>query len=89
MIGVPNAFSPNGDGNNDIIYVEGIGIDALNFKIYNRWGELVFESNDQQIGWDGTYKGIEQEMEVYTYTVDALFYNKESVVLKGNITLLR
>ena len=89
LIGVPNAFSPNEDGVNDIIYVEGEGIEKLNFKIYNRWGILVFESDDQSIGWDGTYNGAKQELEVYTYIVDALFLNEKSVVLKGNITLMR
>ena len=89
LIGVPNAFSPNQDGVNDIIYVEGIGIESLLFKIYNRWGELVFESNNQSIGWDGTYKDVLQEMEVYTYTVNAVFINGEQAVLKGNITLMR
>lgn len=89
LIGVPNAFSPNGDGINDIIYVEGEGIKSMNFKIYNRWGILVFESNDQSIGWDGTYNGTLQELEVYTYLLDALFINDEKAVLKGNITLMR
>jgi gliding motility-associated-like protein len=89
LIGVPNAFSPNNDGINDRIFVEGDGIVALNFKIYNRWGEVVFETNDQSIGWDGTYKGVPQEMEVYTYIVDALFLDGENIKLTGNITLLR
>jgi gliding motility-associated-like protein len=89
LIGVPNAFSPNGDGLNDMIFVEGEGIVNLNFKIYNRWGEVVFETTDQNIGWDGVYKGVLQEMEVYTYLVDATFIDGENVKLKGNITLLR
>lgn len=89
LLGVPNAFSPNQDGNNDIIYVEGIGITNLVFRIYNRWGELVFESFDQSVGWDGTFRGVEQEMEVYTYVVDAIFIDGSSSILKGNITLLR
>lgn len=89
LIGVPNAFSPNGDGFNDIIFVEGEGIVLLNFKIYNRWGEIVFETNDQSVGWNGVYKGVLQEMEVYTYFVDATFVDGENVKLKGNITLLR
>jgi gliding motility-associated-like protein len=89
LIGVPNAFSPNGDNTNDIIYVEGVGIINLSFQIYNRWGELVFESFDQSIGWEGTYKGVLQEMEVYTYVVKARFLDNSSQTLKGNITLLR
>ena len=89
LIGVPNAFSPNEDEINDVIYVEGIGIASLNFTIFNRWGEKVFESDNQNIGWNGNYKGIKQEMEVYTYIVNAIFINEKSVRLKGNITLLR
>ena len=89
LIGVPNAFSPNGDGVNDVVYVEGKGITELLFRIYNRWGEKVFESHDQRIGWDGTYKGVLQEVDVYTYTVEATFVNRQTKMLKGNITLLR
>jgi gliding motility-associated-like protein len=90
ILDVANAFSPNGDGQNDIIYVKGYGITELEFRIYNRWGELVFESDDINFGWDGTYKGTNQEMEVYVYTLKAKFKNgTESGLRKGNITLLR
>jgi len=89
LVGVPNAFSPNGDGINDVVKVEGRGIVDLTFRIYNRWGEKVFETHDKNIGWDGIYKGQLQEMEVYTYAVEATLINGETVPLKGNITLLR
>ena len=89
LIGVPNAFSPNGDGINDVVKVEGRGIVELEFRIYNRWGEKVFETRDKNIGWDGIYKGVLQEMEVYTYAVEATLINGQHVPLKGNITLLR
>jgi len=89
LVGVPNAFSPNGDGVNDVVKVEGRGIVSLVFRIYNRWGEKVFETNDKNIGWDGIYKGSLQEMEVYTYAVEATLINGKTVPLKGNITLLR
>lgn len=89
LIGVPNAFSPNGDGINDVVKVEGRGIVELVFRIYNRWGEKVFETTDKNIGWDGIYKGTLQEMEVYTYAVEATLINGQHVPLKGNITLLR
>jgi gliding motility-associated-like protein len=89
LIGVPNAFSPNGDGINDVVKIEGKGIVELKFRIYNRWGELVFETDNPNVGWDGTYKGVPQEMEAYTYTVDAVLVNQQRVPLKGNITLLR
>lgn len=89
IIGVPNAFSPNGDGINDIVRVEGLGIVELEFLIFNRWGEKVFQSNNQKIGWDGIYKGALQEMDVYAYTVSATFLDGTKKKLKGNITLLR
>lgn len=89
LVGVPNAFSPNGDGINDVVKVEGRGIVDLVFRIYNRWGEKVFETHDKNIGWDGIYKGVLQEMEVYTYAVEATLVNGETIPLKGNITLLR
>lgn len=89
LIGVPNAFTPNGDGINDFVRVEGKGIIELEFRIFNRWGLEVYYGTDPKKGWDGTFKGVPQEMEVYTYLVIARFINKEPVQLKGNITLLR
>jgi gliding motility-associated-like protein len=88
-IGVPNAFSPNGDGVNDVVKIEGKGIIELTFRIFNRWGEMVFETRDKNIGWDGIYKGVLQEIETYTYTADAVLVNGDKKLLRGNITLLR
>jgi gliding motility-associated-like protein len=90
VVDVPNAFSPNNDGSNDVLYVRGYGVTEMEFKIFNRWGELVFESNSLDVGWDGTYKDKGQEMEVYIYTLWARFLDgSETGVRKGNITLLR
>ena len=89
LIDVPNAFTPNNDGVNDIIKVEGLGITQLSFRIYNRWGELVYEGFDQEEGWNGIYKGVLQEMEVYTYVVSAVLLDGSTPVLKGNISLIR
>lgn len=89
LIGVPNAFSPNGDGVNDVVKVEGKGIVTLLFRIFNRWGELVYEGRNQNEGWDGFYKGTLQEMDSYSYTVEAVLVNGDNKLLKGNITLLR
>jgi gliding motility-associated-like protein len=89
LIGVPNAFSPNGDGINDRVFVEGRGVVELEFRIFNRWGQQVYYSTDQKEGWDGVYKGERQELEVYTYLVRARFINDVRKELKGNITLLR
>ena len=89
--GVPTAFSPNGDGTNDILYVEGSGFSSLVFRIYDRYGKLVFETTnpDRSEGWDGTVDGAKQEMEAYTYYVKIVFEDGGVVEDKGNITLLR
>lgn len=88
-LGVPTAFTPNGDGLNDVLYVEGSGFENMVFQIYNRFGELIFETTDKTIGWDGTVNGIKQEIEVYTYYLEVVFVDKSIVQESGNITLLR
>ena len=89
LVGLPTAFSPNGDGQNDILYVRGAAIATLDLKIFNRWGQLVFETTSQQIGWDGTYNGQPQPIEAYAYVLDVSFIDGSRKLLKGNITLLR
>jgi len=87
---VPTAFTPNDDGVNDVIYARGWGLkELIAFKIYNRFGELVFESNDFDHGWDGTFRGQAQNMETYIYTVEALTFSGKVLTKKGNISLLR
>ena len=86
---VPNAFSPNGDGNNDRIFVRGFGIAKMTWRIYNRWGSQVYVSNNPAEGWDGTYKGKLQPQEVYHYTLQIEFTNGDKLSKKGDITLLR
>jgi len=86
---IPNAFSPNGDGNNDILYVVGAAIESIDLKIYNRWGQLVFESTDVKKGWDGTYNGKRQEVDVYAYTLNVRFVDDTTMFKKGNVTLLK
>ncbi len=88
-IGVPTAFSPNGDGNNDVLLVQGLGLSSIQFLVYNRYGELVFETNEQDIGWDGTFLNQGQNPGVFAWV---LFYNTEdgkSGRLKGSTTLIR
>ena len=89
LIDVPTAFSPNGDGINDVLYVRGIGVVELVFRVYNRWGQLVFETTDLNRGWNGTFNGQPQEQEVYVFTLEALLENQLVVNKKGNITLIR
>jgi gliding motility-associated-like protein len=92
---IPNTFSPNGDGANDIFYPRGSGIFKINLlRIFNRWGEVVFEKvnfspNDPTAGWDGTVKGQKLTADVYVYTAEVLCDNNTPMILKGNIALLR
>jgi gliding motility-associated-like protein len=86
---VPNAFTPNGDGANDVLYVRGICLQSLTFMIFNRWGEKIFETNDQKIGWDGTYKGDEMNTGVFVYRLEGTTYDGKGFSSKGNITLIR
>jgi gliding motility-associated-like protein len=89
LIDIPNAFSPNGDGFNDILYARGAAIDTMDLKIWNRWGELVFESKSLDHGWDGTYNGKPQEMDAYAFVLTATFIDGTKFEKQGNITLLR
>jgi gliding motility-associated-like protein len=86
---IPNIFSPNNDGLNDVLYVRGEGIAQLSFVIFNRWGEKVFESNDPHQGWDGMFKGKQAETGVYVYLVEARLENGMTVKRSGNVTLVR
>jgi gliding motility-associated-like protein len=89
LLDVPNAFTPGRFGQNSELKVMGFGIIHMTFRIYNRWGKLVFQSSDPSIGWDGTYGGILQPMDVYAYTLEAEFSNGKHVSKKGDITLIR
>jgi gliding motility-associated-like protein len=86
---VPNAFTPNGDGVNDKVFVRGFAIAKMAWRIYNRWGTIVFTTNNRQEGWDGKYKGALQPQEVYTYTLDIQFSDGSKASKTGDITLLR
>lgn len=85
----PTAFSPNGDGNNDTYRILGGGAKFLRLQIFNRWGEKVFESNNINEGWDGTYKDLPQPMEVYVYLATVTLLNNQTREYKGSITLIR
>lgn len=89
LLDVPSAFTPGRFGENGIIKVEGFGITQMIFRIYNRWGQLVFESDDPTVGWDGTFKGVVQPMDVYAYTLEANFSDGTRATKKGSITLIR
>jgi gliding motility-associated-like protein len=89
VIYVANAFTPNGDGVNDVVYVHSEVIKSLNFYIYDQWGELLFKTSSKDAGWDGTYKGTKQPVGVYVYYVEALMNDGQKITKKGTITLLR
>lgn len=87
---VPSAFTPNGDGHNDLVMLLGGNFESVDFKIYNNWGEEIFATNEvDSQGWDGTYKGKEQPMGVYVYTAIVTTFDGEEHVLKGDISLIR
>lgn len=86
---VPDIFSPNGDGQNDVLFVRGMGIKELKFILYDRWGEKLFETSDINTGWDGTFRGKPVDPAVYVYYMDALLNTEKRVIQKGDITLIR
>jgi len=92
---IPNAFTPNGDGRNDILMVRGTGILAVkSFRIFNRWGEIIFEKNNFPpnnpiYGWDGMVKGQKVAPDVFVYTAEVICDNGTPYVFKGNVTLLK
>ncbi|MEY3236140.1 MAG: hypothetical protein RI883_241 [Bacteroidota bacterium] len=89
FIYVPNAFSPNGDHENDVLYVRGQLIEGMVFRIFDRWGEMVFESFDRLNGWDGTFRGKALDPDVYDYYLKAICIDGEESIVKGNISLLK
>lgn len=88
-IGVPNSFSPNDDGNNDILYVDGLGITNMDFRVYNRYGQMVFESTDQSIGWNGTFNQEPLNPATFAWTLEYSLVSGESGKKNGNVTLLK
>ena len=90
QLALPNAFSPNGDGNNDVFCFQGWScVSAFNIMIFDRWGEKVFETNDPSGCWDGTYKGRLLDPAVFVYFAKAVFSGGITSEKKGNITLIK
>ena len=80
----------DGDGQNDLLTIIDYDIKSLSyFKVYNRWGQLLFETNSLSNGWDGTYKGEPQDMGTYIYLIVGYSEKGEKIVKKGDITLIR
>jgi gliding motility-associated-like protein len=86
----PTAFTPNGDGRNDVLMPLGTrNVKTMTFEIWNRWGQLVFSSSDPTKGWDGNYQGSSAQTGVYAYLIKYTVSDGEDKVLKGNVTLIR
>jgi len=86
---VPSAFSPNGDNQNDILFVYGSCINFMQFEIYNRWGERVFISTNPANGWDGTWRGQPCESAVFTYVLTGQMLDGTAIEMQGNISLIK
>lgn len=86
---LPNAFSPNGDNNNDVFRIRSNFIDQVEMAIYDRWGEKIFETTDKNTWWDGTYKGNLLPPDVYAYYFKVRCIDGDTYFKKGNVTLIR
>jgi gliding motility-associated-like protein len=88
---IPSAFTPNHDGNNDYFKVKSFGIDRFRMSIYNRWGKLIYSSNNPEIGWDGSFKNVLQSSGTYVYMIEYAYYGQDQQPLlqKGVLTLLQ
>ena len=95
QIFIPNTFTPNGDGVNDMFFPQGKGLDYVkSFRVYSRWGEIVFSRDDMKIndpasGWDGTFKSAALKPDVFVYFIQAYCESGELIELKGDISLVR
>jgi gliding motility-associated-like protein len=92
---VPNTFSPNNDGNNDVLIVRGRGLERVKtLRIFNRWGEIVYEQhnfpvNNPSYGWDGKFKGKPALPDVYVYQVEVFCENSQIIRFEGNVALIQ
>jgi len=86
---MPNAFSPNGDGTNDMLNVSGNCIQTMDLVIYDRWGNKVFETTNPKTGWDGTFKGKAMNSGTYVFSLQYSDLSNNSATKKGNVTLVR
>ncbi|MEZ4884064.1 MAG: gliding motility-associated C-terminal domain-containing protein [Chitinophagales bacterium] len=86
---VPNAFSPNRDGFNDVFRIFGYQIKSVEWQIFNRWGKQVFAATDASMAWDGRFKGQDQPIGTYVYTAIVVFEDGTQELIQGNFTLIR
>ena len=86
----PNAFSPDGDGINDLFKISGQGMNDFQIEIFNRWGQMVYKSNDLSNGWDGTFKGKNLPTGTFVYKIKTSKYGVEQKLVKsGTVALVR
>ena len=88
---IPDAFSPNNDASNDLLFVRGNGIETLDFQVLDRWGKEVFRTNNQNEGWNGRHRqeGKELSPDVYAYCVKVTCFDGTEFIKAGNVSLLR
>jgi len=87
---VPTAFSPDGDGRNDVFRITNLSFQRImEFRVFNRWGQEIFSTNDHRTGWDGTWEGVPQEMGVYNYLIRVAYPDGFVETYKGETTLIR
>ncbi len=87
---IPNAFTPNFDGKNDVFKIVNISDQkVIDFKVFNRWGTVMFRTTDGNEGWDGTYKGQAQPFGVYGYVIRIAYSDGYVATYKGTVTLIR
>ncbi|WP_231427482.1 putative Ig domain-containing protein [Pedobacter sp. Leaf250] len=89
QIYIPNAFTPNNDGKNDVFLIYGNTIVSAKMSIYTQWGQLIYQSDNVANGWDGTFRGVNQPIGVYVYMVEVQLTDGSTVIKKGTVTLLR
>jgi gliding motility-associated-like protein len=86
----PNAFSPDGDGINDVFEIKGQGVEEMELEIYNRWGQMVYRSDNLALAWNGEYKGKESPLGTYVYQVKAVNVSGNiTIAKKGSVVLVR
>ncbi|MGQ1909221.1 gliding motility-associated C-terminal domain-containing protein [Marinifilum sp. RC60d5] len=89
FVGLPKAFTPNGDGHNDKLFIRGTDFKEAHLIIYNRLGHKLFETKSINKGWDGFYKGELQNIDVYIYVLEVIYLDNRKILKKGNVSLLR
>lgn len=85
---IPNTFTPNGDTKNDVFYVQGYGLKEIKLRVFNRWGQQIFESDSTNPGWDGKFNGVACEQGVYVYSVEAVSMGGQNYRKVGHVNLI-